>query len=152
MECVSTLCDHLAGALHLFISVFVNKEYHYVFFSFQEYSVPGGLRWVDYGCWREEHQGPESSDVAQPISKRQAHGQNPGADLRYISVVLSECIYQHTTVLVSRAASVDRPDCAGVVERVQLPGLQLGPPPPETAAEPALPIPGVLQGDGKRDG
>jgi hypothetical protein len=56
---------------------------------------------------------------------------NPRADLWYILVVLSMCIYQDivlvsivTTVLVSTVASVDRPDCAGVVERVQL-----GPPP-----------------------
>ena len=71
--------------------------------------------------------------------------------LGYNFVVLSMCIYQDI-VLVSIVASVDRPDCAGVVERVQLPGVQLWPPPPETAAEPALPIPGVLQGDGgKRD-
>lgn len=61
------------------------------------------------------------------------------------------CAFISTAVLVSIVASVDRPDRAGVVERVQLPGVQLGPPPPETAAEPALPIPGVLQSDGKRD-
>ena len=65
--------------------------------------------------------------------------------------LFSPCAFIRTTVLVSIVASVDRPDCAGVVERFQLPGVQLGPPPPETAAEPALPIPGVLQGDGKRD-
>jgi hypothetical protein len=67
---------------------------------------------------------------------------NPRADLWYILVVLSMCIYQDivlvsivTTVLVSIVASVDRPDRAGVVERVQL-----GPPPPETTAGPALRI------------
>jgi hypothetical protein len=46
MECVSTVCDHLAGALQLFISVFVNKEYHYVFLVFkniQSLEVCGGL-------------------------------------------------------------------------------------------------------------
>jgi hypothetical protein len=56
-----------------------------------------------------------------------------------------------TTVLVSIVASVDRPARAGVVERVQLPGVQLGPPPPETTAEPVLTIPGVLQVASKRD-
>ena len=53
-------------------------------FSFQESSVPGGLWWVDHGCGREEHQGPQSSDAAQPISEWQPHGQNPGADLWYM--------------------------------------------------------------------
>ena len=60
--------------------------------------------------------------------------------LGYNFVVLSMCIYQDI-VLVSIVASVDRPDHAGVVESVQLlPGVQLGPPPPETTAGPALRI------------
>jgi len=44
--------------------------------------------------------------------------------LGYNFVVLSMCIYQDI-VLVSIVASVDRPDHAGVVESVQLPGVQL---------------------------
>jgi len=81
----------------------------------------------------------ESPDVTQPISKWKPHGQNPRADLGYNFVVLSMCIYQDI-VLDSIVASVDRPNHAGVVESVQLPGVQLGPPPPETTAGPALRI------------
>ena len=92
----------------------------------------------------------ESPDVTQPISKWKPHGQNPRADLWYVFVVLSMCIYEDivlisivTTVLVSIVASGDRPDRAGVVERVQHPGagVQLGPSPPETHRRTCAPYP-----------
>jgi hypothetical protein len=53
--------------------------------------------------------------------------------------------------MISHMCSGDRPDCSGHAEPVKLPGVQRRPPPSEAAAEPALAVPGVLQGDGVRD-
>jgi hypothetical protein len=156
MECITILCDHRAGALHLFISVnffpFVSKESHCilnisVFKNLQSLEVCGGLI-TDAGV-------KNIKDLkALTLLNLSQNGNLTDKTLELISGTISlfsPCAFIRTTVLVSIVASVDRPDHAGVVECVQLPGVQLGPPPPETAAEPALPIPRVLQGDGKRD-
>ena len=99
----------------------------------------------NYRCPCEEHQGLESPNVTQSLNLSQNENLTDKtleliSGLGYNFVVLSMCIYQDI-VLVSIVASVDRPDHAGVVESVQLlPGVQLGPPPPETTAGPALRI------------
>lgn len=91
---------------------------------FQGSAVSGGLRRVNHRRWSEEHQGPQSPDVAEPIPKRQPHRQDLGDNLG--------------------------PDVFGLAEPVVLSGVERRPPPSEAAAEPALAVARLVQGDGLR--
>jgi hypothetical protein len=69
----------------------------------------------------------------------------------YLHSVLCFYFTGNSDMMISQLCSGHRPDCSGLAEPVQLPGVQRWPPPSEAAAEPALAIPGVLQGYGVRD-
>jgi len=126
---------------------FVNKESHCILniaplFQFSRIFSPcrSAVGWLQMPVWRTSR-----TLKALTLLNPSQNGNLTDKTLELISglgynfVVLSMCIYQDI-VLVSIVASVDRPDHAGVVESVQLPGVQLGPPPPETTAGPALRI------------